>query len=413
MRNNTNLFSKKLVWLLTVGLFSAITIFESYTWGKYILIIACFLILSIDIIVQKGKYYCYIDKYTKYIICLMLFSLFSALWGISASDSLIKAFTFFQILICMMILYNHYKCYADVKQLLSCVKWSSYIISIYSIIYYGYEFLAQMMLKGIRIDNGYTNINTIGMLAAIGILIQIDELFQKHKITFSTFFCIPSFFILISTQSRKAILILTVGFILIIIMYNLKQGVKLSKILKIIFMLSIAVCLIGYLSTFDIFKGINKRMGYLIAIFTGQGEIGASILTRQNLIRLGMNIFKENCILGIGMGCPSLIVLNELQLDAYLHNGFVEMLAAGGIVGFTLYYSSYIYLLWNFYKFRNTDDQNHIICIILTVILLFRDYAMVSVYSKVTYFYFMIFFLQLDALKKHNRTVGKVKRRGC
>lgn len=37
--NVTYKMSDRLVWIATVFLFSSITIFESYTWGKYILIL--------------------------------------------------------------------------------------------------------------------------------------------------------------------------------------------------------------------------------------------------------------------------------------------------------------------------------------------------------------------------------------
>ena len=46
--------SDRIVWIATVFLFSSITIFESYTWGKYILILACLFILCIDILDRKS-----------------------------------------------------------------------------------------------------------------------------------------------------------------------------------------------------------------------------------------------------------------------------------------------------------------------------------------------------------------------
>lgn len=51
--NVTYKMSDRLVWIATVFLFSSITIFESYTWGKYILILACLFILFVDVLEQK------------------------------------------------------------------------------------------------------------------------------------------------------------------------------------------------------------------------------------------------------------------------------------------------------------------------------------------------------------------------
>ena len=43
------------------------------------------------------------------------------------------------------------------------------------------------------------------------------------------------------------------------------------------------------------------------------------------------------------------------------------------------------------------------LCIILLLICLFREYAMVSIYDKSTYFYFMIYFMEVDKLKQIKR----------
>ena len=158
----------KIVWVLTLLLFSSITIFESYTWGKYVLIVICILIVLVDLIIKRGKYQIFGGKYHIFILILTIYTFFSSLWAISSKDVITKTFTFIQILLCMSIVYNHFSKFKDVNQLLLILKWSSYIISIYSLIFYGYDFIVSMMKSGIRIDNTYTNINTIGMLSSIG-----------------------------------------------------------------------------------------------------------------------------------------------------------------------------------------------------------------------------------------------------
>ena len=124
-----------------------------------------------------------------------------------------------------------------------------------------------------------------------------------------------------------------------------------------------------------------------------------------------MEIFRKNPLVGVGMGCPRIIAKQVLNFDAYLHNNFIELLAAGGIIGFALYYiESYIYLFIEFYKLRNYKDENFIICVILSIILLFRDYAMVSMYSKITFVYFLIFFLEIEKTKDRKRSYKGVKK---
>lgn len=401
--NATYKISDKLVWIATVFLFSSITIFESYTWGKYILILACLFIFFIDILEGKGKYHYTINSYHYFLCILIIYTFLSSIWGISAQNSLTKTSTYIQILICMSIVYNHFNKYDGVTQLIEIVKWSSYVISIYSIIYYGFDFVISMITSGVRLENSYSNINTIGMLAAFGIIIQIDDILSKKRIGLETIFCVPAFIMVIATQSRKALLIMIIGILLVYISRNLSSKKIIKNIIKVIIVLIIAYITLKFLSKFEIFSGINQRMGYLVAMFTGEGEIGRSALLRQRLIDLGVEIFKKHPILGIGIGCPHIIANQVLNFDAYLHNGFVEMLSGGGIVGFLLYYGAYIYLLLQFWKMRKTKNTIYSLCVILVIICLFRDYAMVSMYDKNMYFYFMIFFMETIELKRKYR----------
>lgn len=397
--NITSTTLDKIVWVITVFLFSSITIFESYTWGKYLLIIACIMIFIIDVFKQNGKYHFSFGKFHGFMLLLSIYTIMSAAWGISVSDCFTKAFTFVQIFICMGVVYNYYVKSDNVTQLVSIIKWSSYIISIYSIFYYGYDFIVSMMKSGTRLDNTYSNVNTIGMLAAIGIIIQADEIVRNRKFSVEAVLAIPSLIMVIATQSRKALLMLIIGVLLVLIFRNLKNKKFFQNVLKIVAILIVVAFLLRYFSTMEIFEGINTRMMYLFAMFTGEGEVGASAMLRQQLIDLGINIFRQNPLVGIGIGCPHIIADQQLHFDAYLHNGFVEMLAAGGLVGFCIYYGSYIYLLWNFYRNRKGKDENYVLCIVLSLILLFRDYAMVAVYDKSMYFYFMILFLEVKNLK--------------
>lgn len=398
--------SNKIVRVLTLILFSSITIFESYTWGKYILMLVCFLILLVDLIIRRGRYHIYLGEYHLFLGVLIIYTFFSSLWAINPSDPLTKTFTFIQIFFCMSIVYNHFYKFETKNQLLSILKWASFVISIYSLLYYGYDFIVSMMKSGIRIDNTYTNINTIGMLSSIGIIIQIDEMIRYKRIKPSILFCIPSFIMVIATQSRKALLILIIGILLDLIIHNIQNKNIILNVIKIVCIILFSVILIKALSNIEIFVGINKRMDYLVAMLTGEGDIGASARIRNSMIKLGIQIFKKNPIFGIGIGCPHVIASYAINFDAYLHNGFVEILAGGGVTGFIIYYSSYLYLIINYYKLRNYQDETYKICIILLIILLFRDYAMVSIYDKLTYFYFMILFMELKNLKKNSNSIS-------
>ena len=123
-------------------------------------------------------------------------------------------------------------------------------------------------------------------------------------------------------------------------------------------------------------------------------------MLRQKLIELGIEQFFQSPIFGIGIGCPHVIANQYLRFDAYLHNGFVEMLAAGGIIGFCIYYGAFVYLFFKMYKMKAVDNKNKILCFVLLITLFFREYAMVSVYDKSTYFYFIMFFIFVKIIQR-------------
>lgn len=391
---------EKLMWILTVALLSSITIFETYTWGRYVLILAITAFLCLDLFLQRGKYRVYFHVFHIFMLTLISYTALSILWAIDIDDSITKSLTFTQIFICMWVLYNYYIRKNSIDELLSAVKWTGYIISVYSLYYYGFSNVLSMMNSGIRLDNDYANVNTIGMSAAYSIIIQIDEFLRSKKIFWKSLFCIPAFIMVIATQSRKALLILLISIAMLLILRNYNPRKIFINIIKIVIALFAFGIMLRYLSDFEIFAGINHRMEYLVAMFTGEGQIGASAMIRQKMIELGLEQFWQSPFFGIGIGCPHIIANQYLRFDAYLHNGFVEMLAAGGIIGFFIYYGAFVYLFLKMYKMKTIEDKNKILCFVLLVTLFFREYAMVSLYSKSTYFYFMIFFLFINFLQK-------------
>lgn len=391
---------EKLMWILTVALLSSITIFSNDTWGRYVLMFATTTLFCLDLFLQRGKYRVYFHVFHIFMLTLISYTALSILWAIDIDDPITKLLTFTQIFICMWVLYNYYVRKNSIDELLSAVKWTGYIISVYSLYYYGFSNILSMMNSGIRLDNDYANVNTIGMSAAYSIIIQIDEFLRNKKISWESLFCIPAFIMVIATQSRKALLILLISIAMLLILRNYNPRKVFINIIRMVASLIIFIGMLRFLSDLEMFAGINHRMEYLVAMFTGEGQIGASAMIRQKMIELGLEQFWQSPFFGIGIGCPHIIANQYLRFDAYLHNGFVEMLAAGGIIGFCIYYGAFVYLFFKMYKMKAVDTKNKILCFVLLTTLFFREYAMVSVYDKSTYFYFIMFFIFVKIIQR-------------
>ena len=141
----------------------------------------------------------------------------------------------------------------------------------------------------------------------------------------------------------------------------------------------------------------------LFSAVTGVGKTDRSATTRLALIDVGIEQFKRTPILGVGMGSGHLVAWKYLQRFYYLHNNFVEILSGGGIVGFLIYYSIYIYLVVNMILYRRFASLETAVCATLLVMALIEDYASVTYYGKETYFYLMLGMLSVEKLRREYR----------
>ena len=250
-----------------------------------------------------------------------------------------------------------------------------------------------------RIDNSLINSNTLGMAAAMSIIINVYYVVYDG-IRLYIIFAIPSVLIIAASGSRKSLVLLALGIMMILVLKNLAKKSFLTKFFKIvatvIFLLIVGLIVIKL----NLFGEINERMLGLIASFTGKGEVDHSTWLRQGYIQLGLNVFRKSPIIGIGIDNARLLTRALYGYDHYLHNNYVELLADVGLLGFCSYYFMYVYALKNEFKFIKSKDREIYMIITITILLLIMDYGMVSYYAKENYFYLMVVFLKLYQLKK-------------
>lgn len=400
MSDNRLALSDKTITLLTIFLFASFFLFENFIWGRYILLGTSGLILLINIIRHKGVIHIKFELWHYYILAIAIFSLMSAVWGISSQDSIQKFITTMEILIMLSFLYLYFQESDNIERLLNIVKWSGYLVGVISFLFYGYDLIILLLKTGRRLENGFSNVNSIGILCAIAIIIEFYEILYYKSVRFSFVFCVPSLIIVLASQSRKAFVLLLFGVFLVVMLSDRSQKHKLKMILRFVFII-IAFIVFGYLlSKLPVFSGINERFGYILETLRGQGEVGSSTYLRSQMIEIGWNCFKKNPIVGVGYGCPHVVNNQVINFDAYLHNNYIELLAGGGLVGFFLYYSFYYSIFKRIRKYKSVEHFGTTICVIIMILLLVSDLGMVNCYSKETYFYFMIFFLLVKELRK-------------
>lgn len=394
---STEAILRRLIWLLTLSLFITFLIFETYTWGRYVFFGCCVLIALLTSAMHRGVLRIRLRPYYGFFALFIVYVLFTALWAWDQTAAISKAVTLVQILGCSAMLYIHYDREDSVQDLLSAVKWAGYIVSIYAIFYYGLENLG--LEEGQRLDNEFSNINTIGMAAALACVLQIYELLYKRS-RWSVVMMIPAVIMVAATQSRKALVLLIAGVMGVYILKNLSKKGFANKLCKVLFSVAFVCVLLYLVLRLPIFAGVMERMESMIAVWTGEGRADGSALKRDRMTQIGWECFLQHPIGGIGIGSSGILTQQYLGWSTYLHNNYIELLSCGGLIGAILYYASHIYILTNLVKYRKADLERFTVGLVWLLLILIMNYGMVTYYSKEQWLYLMIHFLNVGKMKE-------------
>lgn len=395
---------ERIIWILTVILLFSFTVFDTSQYISIILLGVTICIFVLDFTFHDFKSKLKFSLYHIWGISFAFFCLLSSLWASNSEFAISKGFTILQILICMSVLYNHYSRNFDINFLLSCIEYAGYALAIYTVVFYGIGFIKQGLAAGVRLDNEFANVNSIGIACANAIIVSAYYIICENKKSIFKFpFMLISLIIVAASGSRKALVVLILGITcLYLFKYTSKNIVK--TLLKFSVILSILVMFFSVVLSMQMFDTLNHRMEGLIALVTGTGTIDHSTWLRQQFMKIGLEQFSETPFFGIGIDNARLLLLQHVGFITYLHNNYVELLASGGIVGTCIFYSIYIYIIYKLKINWSLYSGAKIAILLLILLQLAMDFGAVSYYSKNTYFYIMMFFL---FIKYNNR--GKVR----
>ncbi len=346
-----------------------------------------------------------------FVLQFCLYCYATSMWAYNYHTAISNGNTIFELLVCLSIMYCHFKKFNDVTQLMKIIMWAGYVVVLYSYAYYGLERI--MSVDEGRLGNSsFNNINVLSQLAATVVIINVYFIVVTKKLSWTILLMVPSLIFVISSQSRKSVAIVILGLTLLALMKFLRS--RKDNLLPIIRFLAI-ILVIGtamlFLSSTSMMESFMERMSGMISAYFGDGEteIDASTKIRIQLKELGWNQFRETPWFGMGMGCAQFLVARETGDMAYLHDNYAELAANGGIFGLISFYIIYVYLLVNEWKYYKVDKMSNLV-LTLIIIRFIIDWGAVSYYSKITYFQMMVYFLHLESCRTKYPEVAKEKR---
>lgn len=390
-----NTVSDKIICALITFMIMSFYIFETASWGRYVIFGITILITLIYATNNDFKIPLILNRpFHIHVAAFGIFCFASSIWAWNSAAAISKGITIFSILICYSLIYPYFKQKGNIDILLDAFMFSGYGIALYTVIYYGTSGIASMLSGNVRLGNDFTNANSIGLIAATSCIIQFSYLLKKEKRKFAIFL-IPCIIALAISQSRKAMIMLVAGVAFLIMVKGSNHTSIFKKAINFMLGVLAVFLLINIMSQLDIFSGVFRRFETLFESINGTRAEDIRSIYR----RIGMQQFYKTPILGIGIGNSLDLLESAGYMRTYLHCNFVEILSSGGIVGFVIYYSIYIKLIVGLWKYRRYRSTTTNLCIVLLFLMLIMDYGMVTYYDKQQYLYFMCFFLQLELIK--------------
>lgn len=177
------------------------------------------------------------------------------------------------------------------------------------------------MLAGERMGGAYANPYgmVFGNAALCAAYYMILRGRKKHLISLLLF----TFFAL-SSASRKAMLMIVIGVVAISVLHY-----GWNRIYRTL-LAGIALVFVGYfILRLPYFSEIRERFLNLIT-----GEQDMSDIERNQMVKLGLDLFQEKPVFGYGIGNYAALCFRE----TYSHNNYVELLVSGGVIALVMYY---------------------------------------------------------------------------
>lgn len=332
-----------------------------------------------------------------FLICIVSF-----MWSIDRNASVDYLKTIIVNLFVLFAVYSLIHVEQDLQDILLVMMISIFGSALYLLAKVDWSTIGVDRL-GVDYTGKVWNANALGLSMLWGIAIALI-LIDKKKRVLKMVFTIPMLIILVYSGSRKA----WIGFAVVIVLILFLQNK--TKILRNILIISlVSVGLYYLLMNVDFFYELGgQRLEQLILGLLGKGEVDHSTYLRQEYIRLGLEWFRDNPILGYGINSYRRLLLeSSFRTYTYAHNNYVELLVDVGIVGTAIFYYMYVWSITKgiYINIINRKKQNEkvkfiLFLLCLALIQLLMHVGMIAYTDLSSLIIIMIFCSALDMYDK-------------
>lgn len=279
-----------------------------------------------------------------------------------------------------------------------------FIMSIYVIVHYGglSAFYHQASKEGTRLGGEIIQTNSLGMAAAYAVVVFYYYMLKKKQIYLGAFAVLP-FIVAMASGSRKALIIVALGVVMLSVLMGSGGHFTPSKVIKMLLILVLIALVAFFISNLPFMATVLERMqGMFDVIKTGKGDHSAWV--RSKMTEVGLKEFPNHPVFGIGFNNAKYLNVRYTGYFTYLHNDFIEQLVNLGTCGFILFYGNFFLILKKHIAALRKGNLSIVLSLTLLCIFLINIVGNVVYYSKTTYL-FLIYWISSIYIYKEDKTV--------
>ncbi len=304
----------------------------------------------------------------------LVLSLTSMLWATYPDSSMLVISRLIQSTVITFCMAQNYATRSGLMKCINLFTWAGAYATAFVFINTPFS---QWFSGGFGSGAAKLNPNTIGMIFTLCVLVSFYLAFycKKKYCYVLTFF---QLFAVILTSSRKSLIASIIGLMMLIIMRSRRR----TLIWRILAALGLFVIVYFIIMTVpELYSAVGIRIESMLNHLSNDGG-DYSMSLRQTFIDNARDMFFEKPLLGYGIN--NFIVQMSLRngVANYAHNNYYEMLADLGIVGFSLFYSYYFYMLNELLKiWRKSNGSLVKLMIAWIVVIMICEYGLVTYYA--------------------------------
>lgn len=290
-------------------------------------------------------------------------------------------YLYFTCAVLTLIVVNYINNKEKIYFLLKTYAFAGAMLCVVAFNFYGMAVFEQTAnsIYGIRIGEEFGNVNMIGMVSGYSVILALYFLlFQRNKLVMKLVYiaiivvCL-SFTLL--TGSKKALILIVMGLSTIFVLKGDMKKAIFSRIGYILLGIVGLLLLFWLIKQVDAFWYIGQRIEEMFQTLIGN-EVSDTDHTRLYMIENSLEYFKNKPIFGNG------VAYSYSLFGTYSHNNYAEILMNTGIVGFAVYYSSYIISIKRILCKNLNSDKLWSIILIITVSICVLEFGLVDYYER-------------------------------